>query len=114
MELTKEEIAALEKFRQAQAKKAADVGRANWKGFSFRFEMNDGGSVIWSGRAPDSETAYAQGVAKANAENDSGILDHCNRLYQSRGRKKVDPVESALGDPRDVTEPDDTQEEIAA
>lgn len=114
MELTKEEIAALEKFRQAQAKRAADVERANWKGYSFRFEMNDGESVIWSGKAPDFDTAYARGVTKAKSENDSGILDHCNRLYQSRGRKRIDPVESALGDPRDVTEPDDTLEEIAA
>lgn len=104
IQLTAEEIAALKKFRAAQKAKAEKEAKANMPGFSFRFEMNDGESVIWSGKAPDADIAFAMATAKATSENGSGILDHCKRLYQPKGRKRVDPVESSLVQLDDVQE----------
>ncbi len=96
VELTEAELAALEKFRAAQKAKAEKEAKANLPGFSFRFEMNDGESVIWSGKAADMDAAFALAQAKANSENGSGILDHCKRLYQPKGRKRIDVVASSL------------------
>jgi hypothetical protein len=109
LELSADEIAMLEKMRAAKAKKEEEEKRKNMPGFSFRIEMMDGQSVVWSGKAPDADTALVEAIEKANSENASGVLDHCKRLYMPKGRKPL-TIADAI-----VPAPDgDAEEEQAA
>lgn len=106
IKLTAEELAALEKFRKAQAAKVEKEAKANMPGFSFRIEMMDGESVVWSGKAADADVALQLAKEKAESENDSGILDWCKRKYMPKGRKAL--ADAILADPRDGDNEEET------
>lgn len=96
-ELSPEMLTKIEAMLKAQKLKEERDAAKNLPGFSFRIEMKDGESVIWSGKAVDEDSAWLLAKEKAESENASGILDSCRRLYQPKGRKPaVDPVKDSV------------------